>query len=669
MTLFAVPIVRDKDIHADHGDNKLKIYGFLEPIIKKGFRWSMHRERDFRNSQLYKAVVPDTLDLSERARAGVKILTEIISQPPNHQPFQKGHYYRNPPVFSNEPGGYVFINGNEMWGKAAEALLEMRLMSGSQQHADLDDKTFAGMVNCIEVDNLFYSIVGKVEGSHLVKSEDFADLVGGARVMLGLIAKYQLDNNPEWLGYLARLAKGFRDFAIYKEDYAYYPDGHMGGAVSRPRSGWLNDHEPIGTSLYETKEWYENATNVIFTFGGIIQALCRWYLISNEPESLDLAGKLVKFVLKPRFWKPEAEPESIVSEAHAHFEGHIHATVRGLWGLLEYAILTNDEKLKAFVRDGYNYVRTFGIARIGLFGEGCTVGDMTCLAIKLTDAGIGDYWEDVDQYVRNHLTEIQILDEDPIRRIAKVSPVKDVMSWEDADRFVERQIGALCDDATHPTLATPGTMHCCTYNGLIGFYHAWEGIVRGKGGVVQVNLLLNRASQWLDIDSYLPCEGKVQIHNKNASVISVRMPRWVDLQAVRSWLEGGEVQPYSLGRCLVFDQVPPGNTLTVEFPVTESTETYQVGWEGHQIPGWTEVSRPLVTNQPSQPYEYVVSTGQNKPETLTTFTCSFKGNTLVDIVPREVGLGYPLYHREHYKQGKAPMVEVARYVAPKLIDL
>jgi len=35
-------------------------------------------------------------------------------------------------------------------------------------------------------------------------------------------------------------------------------------------------------------------------------------------------------------------------------------------------------------------MRNFGIARIGLFGEACTTGDMTLLAIKLSESGVGD---------------------------------------------------------------------------------------------------------------------------------------------------------------------------------------------------------------------------------------------------------------------------------------
>ncbi len=630
---------------------------------------TLNRQSEQRNRMIYKAVIPDTLDLAERARAGVNFLTEIIAENPSHQPFQKSDYYRNPQVFSNEPGGYVFSDGNEMWGKAAEALLEMRLMSGSGQAVDLDEKTFAGMVACIEEDNLFYSYVTKVEGERLVEMEDFADLVGGARVMLALAAKYQLDDNLEWRKYLERLANGFRDAAIYKDDYAYYPDGHMGGAISRPRSGWKNQAEPRGTSLYESKDWYECASNVLFTYGGIVQGLCAWARLSGETSSMELAGKLVRFMMKPRFWQPETDPQNMVSAQHAHFEGHIHATVRGLWGLLDYAVLTNNEQIKAFVLDGYQYVRSFGIARIGLLGEGCTVGDMTCLAVKLSDAGMGDFWEDVDQYVRNHLTELQVLDLDPIRQIAAASPVQDARAWESAERFVERQFGCLCDDATHPTLATPGTMHCCTYNGLIGFYHAWEGIVREQDGFAQVNLLLNRASPWLDIDSYLPYVGKVVIHNKTARQVSLRIPRWVQRQSIHSRLNGQDIQPALLGRHLVFAQLKPGDLLTVEFPVVESTESYQVGWEGLQIPGWTEVTLPLVTEAIRQPFSYVVSTGQVRPAELTTFTCQFRGNTLVDIQPREQGLGYPLYRREHLKQNQAPMIEVTRSIPPALIKL
>jgi len=602
----------------------------------------------------YMTKAPDTLDLAERARVGINALTGIIVPDEGYQPQQGVRFYRNPPVMSGQAGDYVFLKGNEMWGKHVEALLEMRLMSGSAQNSDLDEKTIEGMVSCIEDDNLFYSYTKKVRGTELAEAEDFADLDSSARAMLALMAKHQLDGNDVWLDWCARLAKGLRDVAVFVDDYAYYPDGHVGGAIGRPRSGWENIREPLGASLHDTNSWYDSASIVHFTYGTVVRALCLWHEMSGDQDSLDLASKLASFVLKPRMWQPEAEPKAIVSSQHGHFEGHMHATLWGFWGLLEYARVTNNEHIKAFVRDGYEYMRSFGIARIGLFGEGCTVGDMTNLAIKLTEAGVGDYWEDVDQYVRNHLTAIQLLDIDPLERIAEESGNQEVMSWEDSGGVLEKTIGSLCDDATHPTVATPGRMLCCAYNGLIAYYHAWRSIVQHSDDVAKINLLLNRASPWLDIDSYLPYEGKVVITNKTSRKISVRLPRWVDKTTVRVSVRGKQIQPWWLGRYAMLDDVATGDVVTIEFPMVESTATYAMGWEGVVMPGWTEWSLPR---------------NWQGPEELTQFKCDFKGNTLVEISPREEGPGYPLYLRDHLKGERAPMKTVERYVSPKLVRL
>ena len=147
------------------------------------------------------------------------------------------------------------------------------------------------------------------------------------------------------------------------------------------------------------------------------------------------------------------------------------------------------------------------------------------------------------------------------------------------------------------------------------------------------------------------------------------MPRWVERGRIRSRLQGAEASPYWLGSCLVFEPVSPGDVLEIEFPMAESTEIYQNGWEGIQVPGWTEVTRPLLTDVQPDPFTYIVSTGQQRPETLTRYTCTFRGNTLVDIHPRQEGLGYPLYRRERFRQTAAPMVEVTRSVPGKLIRL
>ena len=612
----------------------------------------------------YEATVPDTLDLAERARVAVNGLTGIVDPEHNYQPYHIAQFYSRPPYMDH------MGDGVENWGKVNEALTEMRVMSGSEHNLDIGEKTLKGMVSNVKEDGLYYNTAegrpwhilaygGNRPGggdtnfsSGETSRGEWSSLYSHARVMLALMARYQLDHNPEWKELLGRMAEGLIRVAIYKEDYAYYPDNNIGGEGTIPSGGWKHTDEPEATG--RTVHGSTKHT-VLLTLGGVVAALCKWHVMSGHEKSLDTAGRLVRFMLKPQWWTPEGGPRAVVGAEHAHFMQHIHSYIRGLRGILECATITNNSRQKAFVRDGYDYVRNFGIARIGLFGETCGVGEMVCLAIKLSDAGVGDYWEDVDQYVRNHLVETQLLRADLLEKISEAGPVVPNISpiWETSDRVIERNIGTLTGDATHTSRLAPKWCICCVANGLIGFYHAWEGIVRSEEGVAQVNLLLNRASPWLDVDSYLPYEGRVVIRNKTAEKIVVRIPRWVDKEAVGSSISGKEAKTFWLGNYLVFESVDEKAMVTIEFPMVETTETHSQGWEGLKWYMHSEVTS-LAGYELGAEYE--------PPEELTRYTCRFKGNTLVDISPREENPGYPIYLRDHYKQDKAPTKKVTRYV-------
>jgi hypothetical protein len=154
-------------------------------------------------------------------------------------------------------------------------------------------------------------------------------------------------------------------------------------------------------------------------------------------------------------------------------------------------------------------------------------------------------------------------------------------------------------------------------------YCAWEPIVRCENDAAQVNPLLNRASPWLDADSYLPSEGKVMIHNKQARRLAVRVPRWVDRDAVRIEADGRAATPFRVEGHLVFSALRQRATVTITFPVVEAIETYTLKWKQSEF--WQESNCPGHTWQPAgEPARY---------------TCRFRGNTLVEITPRDPGAG------------------------------
>ena len=175
----------------------------------------------------------------------------------------------------------------------------------------------------------------------------------------------------------------------------------------------------------------------------------------------------------------------------------------------------------------------------------------------------------------------------------------------------------------------------------MGLFYAWDGIVSCEDGSARVNLLLNRASQWLDVHSYLPYEGKVVIKNKTANEVFVRVPLWVDRKAVRCTRGRMRLPQLWFGNYLRVRDLKPDDVLTVKFPVVETTEEWSA----------------------DEPTETRFEVGERR-----VHTCRFRGNTLVEMSP-PIAPGSPLYggRPARFSLDRAPMRKRTRYVSPVAI--
>jgi len=623
----------------------------------------------FLNGKHYQATVPDTLDLVERADLAINAITGAIDEKLDYE-FFWGVDFVPPHVF---PHACQWFDAN---CRAAEALTLLRLMSGSTYNLEKEEKMLQSMLSRVGEDGLYYNAPyrpdapwrnGGYEPSRPKAwrtDEDVSQLNGTAQMLILLTTRYLRDGDPALLERGRKCADALSDIAIYKDDYAYYPatsDVGIEFAYFR-NSGWPDTKEATSD-----EDSIEGAVTAYI--GCAVRALSQWHRLTKDTRALETARKLVNYMLKPHFWSGNIESwggdDKSVWAIHgggqvkpaALFKGHFAGMAYAFWGLIEYAIAANDVHVKEFVRQGYEYYRNLGLARIGMWGENIANNLAAVIAMKLCKAGVGDYWEDVDQYVRNAIVEDQFIDAEPLKKLCQERGVP----VENGQFTIERLLGCLRagglidhDGTLDPT--QNGTVAVGPY--LEPFYFIWDSIIHWKDETAQINLMLNRTSDWLDIDSYLPYEGKVVIKNKAAKNIALRACKWIDRNKLRCDVDGSAARFFWVGNYMMLTGLKGTEVVTVEFPMVQSTETYYlVGWNAKGK--WHE-----------------------KTDSLPKYVLHFKGNTCVQVEFKNRSKfakgvnrpdcsdinGYPVYQREHYRRNKAPMKHTTRYIPPRLVN-
>ena len=575
------------------------------------------------------AVVPDTLDLAHHAELAANVLTASIWPDDGYAVTQSFRFGSVPPS-----------DGGPAWMpmKYVRALPMMRTMCGSELNLNIERETMRAILAQVGKDGQIYcpiSADGPPGGTSYPVMNGLA--------VLAMLNWYGRDRNPGWLDWVRLAVEGLKDAAIRVGDYAYIPpesslssDGRWhwtlrgGGKWPPGYTQYTPPAEPISD-----QQGFEGA--VKWEQSNVIKALVRAYEVLGDEEALQHAWRLARFCLKPNMWEDTSD-DGYPGNEHGIWAGHFHGNMNSLQALLDLAVASKDSRLRQIVREGYEHARRHGVIRLGWmpswitperFGrparaaaesEGCGIADTLALAVKLSDAGLGDYWDDVDAMVRNHFIELQVVDLERMRLASGGGTAYDDALKPFIGGFTQASLTANLNSSIHG---------CCTGNGTRSLYHAWEGITRYDRGVATVNLFLNRSAAWMDVTSYLPYEGRLLLHNRQAHTVLVRVPHWLEATQLRCYLNDGEVSPSRSGGYLVFEGLKPGHTIRLEFPVPETTESWAIGD--------------------------------------TTYSATIRGSTVVDIGPRHADTSkYPFFQREHMKAAEAPARRVKRFIADHL---
>jgi len=615
--------------------------------------------------------VPDTLDLADHGRLAINGMLGSLDPAVDYECTFLSILDVHPAYMLHWS---TMVSG--VMPKYVEALPLLRQMSGSGQDRDIEQGFIEAMLKNAEEDGLIYDRatekrpwnVGGYYGN-ADWNEDYANMAGNGRFITGLLYWHQITGDDVWLKRARRTAERMLALAIVEGDRGWYPNPGVGNDFSYPRkSGWTTRAAPE-----KATEGFEGGA--MFYLFQPLRGWSRYWRATGEERFLDLSRKFVNTGLREEFWGGAADMSPEAGAERGHFKIHFHASMAAIRGVLDYALVADDYRAKEFAHNAYLYARSTGIHRLGLFPthheatEGCSIADMTGMAVTLSDAGLGDYWDDVEMYARNGLIEAQATDLEELERVSREGRERPPeSSWggrfdgrftqknnrgvlpgqEINHRVLERTIGAF-GHLAGARYQTPMMMHCCTANCGQALYYAWEGIVRREADGAVVNLWLNRRSPWVDVTSWLPHEGRLVVQNKGMTRLSVRKPGWTGRGAIRCRLDGKDVAPVWRGTRMVFEGLNGGEQLVIQTPCKPEKVTYTL----------VNIVDPLNSHE--------------------RYEIAFKGHTVIEVkeiadatkVEGDTSYGegarnwYRLFRRAHMRAGQVSTKATPGYVHPE----
>ena len=590
----------------------------------------------------YRDSVPDTLDLAERAALAVHGLTAMTDAEYDAELYWMAYLSRKPPLMLHDQNDWC------EYKYYAPSLL-LRQACGSDESLDVEWHRMANLLQMQGPDGLFYvPLVGrpwcKTDGLGAdfykisAKEQMTASWIHG-RILEAAATYYALTKDERRKQMGDKAVSALSQLAVDGGDYAYFLKG-----VYSPEEAALAQKGPIPPPQgHHGGAW-------------VAMGLTTYYRMTKSQPALDLARKLARFYLLPQsgFMGPKGEfhgshedgdLKQYSPQTRTHF--HMNSLIR--MAMLNAGIESADRELVEAAQRGYAFGKERGNALAGFFpeylnvspggygntSELCAVADMLYLALRQSTSGTADCWDDVDRWVRNMFAEAQLTDVGWVQQHSeedRAGSDPGVTTWNVAERAKGVWGGwvALNDWQTEQR----SIMACCVGNSAMQLFRVWRDMLTfdPKKHRLTVHLLLNRASPWGDVYSYIPNKGLVEVKLKRDGEVALRIPEWTKPQECKVQFGGPstalrDATPAWEGRYAIV-KCRKGETVSLSFPIAERTEK-------------------LTTT--GGEYQVVI-----------------RGSTIVDINPP--GRNHPLFKRAQYRQPEAQMKAVERFVTENVVE-
>jgi hypothetical protein len=339
-------------------------------------------------------------------------------------------------------------------------------------------------------------------------------------------------------------------------------------------------------------------------FGGtLIRPLVQSGLTLNEPKWIDFAGAMTRGILFHSNHYGE----------DGSFEGHHHGHLGTISGMVAYAVITGDQRIKDKIRTIYTWSRSistdFGfVPEVAnrkddlVMCETCTLMDSLDVALLLARHVDPAFWDVIEKSTRNHLVEAQLTDagwlavnpavpdeEDIIRSQIRQRVKGSFAGWASPHAQLgvgeeQQRYNWVKSESLRPRYwgKIRALQNCCAGAGIRALHMAWSNIATFQDDTLTVNMLMDKTIPQATITSFIPYQGRATIRVNRDCKVRFRVSPSVPGHDIRTTCQGKPMATKREGVFLTIEQVKTGDVLEITFPLREKTEPFTVGNNGFQ---------------------------------------------------------------------------------------
>lgn len=515
----------------------------------------------------------EDINLNRMALWALHYLTESPRKNLNYDPVFQCFTYQCPPA----PEGTDPIVPCDTDARMDWEWYYMRDITGSDMGRDVEKAFHQRMLSYVDKDGYVWSAPGCFYEGNVnavyKKSDYIIHIWGATKILTSLSEDYARTENPKSKALARKIVLMLKKLATWDKQGRCWILSGMGGMY------------PDGTAALPTAQP-----------APLVESLLNYWLSTGDAEGLEFARAYAEGIIEG------LQPNSIQFEPDGNFgSGHGHMTMHAVWGIAHLGIVTGEKRYVEFAKRSWDWMLTRGTgtgwfpaapAWASTCTEVCLISDMMSTASYIALDGHPEYYDYIERYMRNYIGNLQFIATPEFEALYRqknqaLGKEKVEKGLVEVRKFQGGFYNAGLNDFENSQLGGAGYVFkiagCCAPEGMRALYTSWHNTIMknpasplGPSGVY-VNMSFSRDSQWGDVTSYLPAEGRLMVTAHVSDRFFLRPPHWADRKSIRAFVNSKPTRLKWSGDYLRFD-ASAGDKLTITYPVLRFEHTVSGLW-------------------------------------------------------------------------------------------